>query len=72
MKSSKAITKSILNILHPTISILAKHLKAILFIFSQHYLDLDKYEPSLYKNVEEITSLITRPAPEGDAKNVLT
>ena len=53
-------------------SILAKHLKAILYIFSQHYLDLDKYEPSLYKNVEEIAPLMTRPAPEGDAKNVLT
>ncbi|CAH3106807.1 unnamed protein product [Porites lobata] len=39
------------------------------FLQVEHYLDLEKYEPSLYKNVEEIASLMNRPAPEGDEVN---
>lgn len=41
---------------------------ALLF---QHYVDLDKYEPSLYTNVEEMASITSQPARQEDAENVL-
>ena len=51
---------------------MAKHLQKLFCTFFLSIIFfLDKYEPSLYKNVEEIACLMTRPAPEEDAKSVL-
>ncbi|XP_073254840.1 tyrosine kinase receptor Cad96Ca-like [Porites lutea] len=41
------------------------------FLKEEHYVDLDKYEPSLYTNVEEMPSITNQPAWQEDAENVL-